>query len=327
MTRVVNAADGRRLAVESSGAPDGSPVFLLHGTPGGRCGPRPRGIVLHRLGIRLITYDRPGYGGSDRLIGRTVADAADDVASIADAFHIGRFGIVGRSGGGPHALACAALLKDRVIRAAALGSLAPYNAEGLDWSAGMADSNVQAYHDGEAKLAAELAKRAGQVRRDPESLLRSLWPELVSHDREVVGDVALRRIIAENHAEALKESAGGWVDDVLALRSPWGFELSAINAQVMLWHGGNDVFSPANHTRWLAQQIKGARVEVQSGAAHFNAVEILPKVLTWISGIARPEKQVATTGRRPRQIAAAASTERQGMPAGASAALSPGSVI
>src|ERR1039457_6640174 len=99
----------RKLSVETLGAPEGKPVFLLHGTPGSRYGPRPRGIILYRLGIRLITYDRPGYSGSDRNRGRSVADAADDVAAIADALGIDRFSVVGRSGGGPHALACAAL--------------------------------------------------------------------------------------------------------------------------------------------------------------------------------------------------------------------------
>ena len=135
MTQVVRAPDRRSLSVESVGDPDGTPVFLLHGTPGSRKGPRPRGIVLYRLGIRLISYDRPGYPGSDRLPGRTVADAAEDVRIIAEFFEIDRFSVVGRSGGAPHALACAALLSDQVISAAALGSLAPYDAEGLDWSA------------------------------------------------------------------------------------------------------------------------------------------------------------------------------------------------
>ncbi len=121
------------MSVESLGDPDGKPVFLLHGTPGGRNGPRPRGIVLYRLGIRLISHDRPGYPGSDRLPDRRVADAAGDVEAIADHLGIDRFSVVGRSGGAPHALACAALLKERVICAAALGSLAPYNAQGLDW--------------------------------------------------------------------------------------------------------------------------------------------------------------------------------------------------
>src|SRR5579863_97564 len=124
----MSAPDGRRLAVDSWGATDGKPIFLLHGTPGSRNGPKPRASVLYRLGVRLISYDRPGYGGSERQKGRKVADAAWDVLAIADSLGIKKFGVVGRSGGGPHALACAALLGDRVTAVAALVSAAPPDA-------------------------------------------------------------------------------------------------------------------------------------------------------------------------------------------------------
>jgi pimeloyl-ACP methyl ester carboxylesterase len=296
VTQVVKALDGHGLSVESTGDPDGKPVVLLHGTPGDRHGPRPRGIILYQLGVRLISYDRPGYPGSDRRNKRTVADAADDVKAIADYFGIDRFSVVGRSGGGPHALACAARLKERVICAAALSSLAPYEAKGLEWSLGMADSNVQAYRHAEADLGALIAtlnEQAGHARNNSDGLLKVLWPELVSHDKEVIGDIALRRLIAKIHAEALRESADGWIDDVVALSRPWGFELSDITAPVMLWGGTDDVFSPIGHTYWLAEQIEKAEVEVrvETGKAHFGAVEILPKILTWVAAKANEERQ------------------------------------
>ena len=139
----VRAQDGRRLTVESRAALDGTPIFLLHGTPGSRSGPRPRASLLYWLGVRLICYDRPGYGGSDRHENRKVADAASDVLAIADRLGIKKFGVVGRSGGGPHALACAALLEGRVTSAAALVGLAPTDATELDWLAGMTGSNVE----------------------------------------------------------------------------------------------------------------------------------------------------------------------------------------
>lgn len=275
----------RKVAVETLGAPRGKPVFLLHGTPGGRLGPRPRGIILYRLGIRLITYDRPGYSDSDRDRGRSVSDAAKDVLAIADALGIDRFGVVGRSGGGPHALACAALLPERVACAAALGSLAPYDAVGLDWSEGMADSNVTAYKNATADirtLITTLKRHAGQVRGNPESLLKMLWPELNNHDKDVIGDIAIRRQIAETHAHALRETADGWIDDVLALSRRWGFDVSSIRVPVMLWHGSDDVFSPINHTYWLHTQIPTAEIDVAKDTAHFGAVGILPKILHWV---------------------------------------------
>ena len=126
MERTVFARDGRRLKVLMIGPRDATPVFFLHGTPGSRLGPHPLPMRLHHLGVRLIAYDRPGYGGSDRLPGRLVRHAAEDVADIADALGIEQFGVIGRSGGGPHALACAALLPERVRRVAALVCLAPF---------------------------------------------------------------------------------------------------------------------------------------------------------------------------------------------------------
>jgi pimeloyl-ACP methyl ester carboxylesterase len=280
------------------GDPDGIPVFLMHGTPGCRHDPRPREIVLYKLGIRLIGYDRPGYPGSDRMPSRTVADAADDVVTIADYFGFRRFSVVGRSGGAPQALACAALLKERVICAAALCSLAPYDAEGLDWTVGMAVSNVRLYRDAEANLSALIAtlnEQEGRIRNNSEGLLKWLWPELSDHDKEVIGDIALRKIIAQAHADALRDSADGWIDDVLALSRPWGFDLSDIEAPVRLWTGSDDVFSPPDHSYWLAKRIMTAEFEVAPGMAHFGAVEILPETLAWVASAANMERG----GRKP----------------------------
>lgn len=278
-------ADGRLLTVETFSVPgdkDLHDVFLLHGTPGGRTGPVPRGIVLYRLGVRLISYDRPGYNGSHRKKGRTVADAAEDVAAVADSLGIERFSVVGRSGGGPHALACAALLGNRVDCAAAISTLAPCDAEGLDWYKDMADSNVQAYREATEVLAENMDQKASRVRRDPESLLNFLEPELDGNDITVIGNSGLRRIIAETHAEAIRETAQGWIDDVIAFRTAWGFEPASIKVPVLLWHGRQDRFSPPAHTRWLAQRIEYCSLAEQEDAAHFKAVEVLPEILKWV---------------------------------------------
>lgn len=285
MTQQVGLPDGRSVTVECTGAPAGMPVFLLHGTPGSRNGPKPRPSVLYRLGIRLITYDRPGYGGSPPHSGRTVADAAADVRAIADELGLGAFGVVGRSGGGPHALACAAVLGARVTSAAVLVGLAPSNAEDLNWYAGMTPSNVEEYSAADADPAAlrqMVTTHVERIREDPESLLRFLIPSLTSGDRRVVSDVAIRRLLAASYTEAVRDSPEGWIDDVVALRQPWGVDLTSINAPVLLWHGADDMFSPVTHTHWLAKTIPGATLKIQPGAAHFEAVEILPDVLTWM---------------------------------------------
>jgi pimeloyl-ACP methyl ester carboxylesterase len=305
VVEVVRAPGGRRLAVEISGAPTGKAVFLMHGTPGSLLGPRPRGIFLYRLGIRLITYNRPGYPGSDRVEDRIVADAAADVEAIADHFDIDEFSVIGRSGGAPHALACAAdkRLRDRLICAAALSSLAPCDAEDLNWYADMVESNVEAYHHAESDLQALIAsinQHAERIRGGSQGLLDTLRPELADADRQVIGDIALRRIIARTHAEALRESVDGWVDDVIALSRPWPVTFSEITEPVLLWHGGDDAFSPTSHTRWLAERISGSEFRLRSGAAHFEAIKILPEILHWVlDQVNKPRRDTFAAPRSP----------------------------
>jgi pimeloyl-ACP methyl ester carboxylesterase len=276
------------LAVEVSGAPDGLAVFLLHGTPGSRSGPKPRSIVLYRLGVRLICYDRPGYGGSERHEGRSVRDAAADVRVIADELGVDRFAVVGRSGGGPHALACAADadLAGRVTRAAVLVGLAPADASGLDWYGGMTKSNTDEYATADSNrpaLEARLTMQALRTRQNPETLINSLRPQLSERDRRVVEDVAMRRLLASTYAEALRDGPDGWIDDALALRKNWDFDPSKIKVPVRLWHGEDDRFSPLSHAQWLVARIPGATVDVQRGAGHFGAVEVLPDMLPWLT--------------------------------------------
>ncbi len=278
--------DGRQLSTHVYGDPEGRPVFLLHGTPGSRLGPHPRAAVLHRLGVQLIAFDRPGYGRSDRMEGRRVADAATDVLAIADAYGLDKFAVVGRSGGGPHALACAALLPDRVTKAAVLVGLAPRGANGLDWYDGMTESNVSehtAAANGREGLAAMTEAAADAVRADPESLLASLQPEMPDPDRRVVADPGIRALLLKTYAEGLRTSADGWIDDVLAFYLPWGFDPATVTVPVLLWHGAIDNLSPVSHAMWLADRIPSATVVVQAGASHFSALDVLPDILRWLS--------------------------------------------
>ncbi|MEU1486104.1 alpha/beta hydrolase [Streptomyces sp. NPDC005752] len=281
----VRVADGRHLMVERQGDPRGRPVFLLHGMPGSRLGPAPRGMVLYQRKTQLIAYDRPGYGGSDRLPGRRVKDVAEDVRAIADSLGLERFAVVGRSGGAPHALACAALMPDRVTRAAALVSLAPRDAVGLDWFEGMAESNVLAYSTAAADpdgLAQSFISRSAEIRQNPVRLLDDLRRELTDSDRTVVNDAGIRTMLLANFREGLRTSAYGWIDDVMAFCTPWGFDPADITCPVMLWHGVKDVFSPVGHSRWLAGQIPGATAVLEPAAAHFDALSVLPDVLNWL---------------------------------------------
>ncbi|MFC6082734.1 alpha/beta fold hydrolase [Sphaerisporangium aureirubrum] len=289
MTHQIRTTDrGRWLTVAQWGKIDGGePVFLLHGTPGSRVGPLPRQGLLYRLGVRLITYDRPGYGGSDRHIGRRVGDVAADVRAIAEHLELERFAVVGRSGGGPHALACAALLPELVTRTAVLVGLAPCEADGLNWFDGMTESNIAEYMiamQGRSWLAAHLEPTAHKIKDDPNHLVEALYDALTSDDRRVVADTGIRKMLVNNYAEALRTSPGGWIDDAVAFCSPWGFDPADITVPTYLWHGEDDVFSPVSHSRWLAERIPTAKMTIQRGVAHFHALRLLPDLLPWLIG-------------------------------------------
>ncbi|MBP0449418.1 alpha/beta hydrolase [Kitasatospora sp. RG8] len=268
------------------GDPHGRPVFLLHGTPGSRFGPMPRSSVLARLGIRLVSFDRPGYGESTRLPGRRVASAAEDVRTIADDLGIDRFAVYGRSGGGPHALACAALLPGRVTRAAVLTALAPRDAAGLDWFGGMAPPTVRAYREaerGHSRIADTPQFRTRQVRDDPIVLLRGLRAELPPADRGVVSDPGIRRMLQTTYQQAFRHSTDGWIDDVLAFTADWGFNVRDIAVPTWLWHGSEEQFAPVEHSRWLADHIPGATLSLEDGAAHFGALRVMGTALAWLA--------------------------------------------
>jgi pimeloyl-ACP methyl ester carboxylesterase len=285
-TRFEVSVGTRVLSAEVAGAMDGFPVFLLHGTPGSGSGPRPRSSVLYQQGIRLISYDRPGYGSSSRLPNRRVVDAATDVRAIANWLGVKRFAVVGRSGGGPHALACAAVLPHRVKRVAVLVGLAPWNADDLNWYDGMSAENARkhvAADRGPADQMHELRALAEQTAADPERLLEELRTQMSGPDLRFIQSVLYRRLLMKSYAEGLKAGPYGWLDDILAFRREWGFALDTIVPLVRLWHGAHDTFAPVSHSRWLAQRIPRSEVHVQQDAAHFGAMEVLPKILTWLT--------------------------------------------
>ncbi|HET9173033.1 MAG TPA: alpha/beta hydrolase [Actinospica sp.] len=280
--RTTESADGKVLSYQEYGNPHGRPVFLMHGTPGSRRGPRPRPTVLHRDHLRLIAYDRPGYGESTRREGRDVADAVRDVRCLADHLEIGEFTVVGRSGGAPHALACAALLPDRVVRAAALVPLAPRDLMGERWFDDMNEHNVERYRMAEhgPEAYTEYVRDAmNRSRQDPDTFLP--YAELLKVDKAVVKDYGIKVMLHENFVAGLSNDIGGWIDDNLAFVRPWGFDLSAITAPVLLWHGTEDGYSPVGHSRWLAEAIPGSELVLGRGRAHFGAVEELPGALRW----------------------------------------------
>jgi pimeloyl-ACP methyl ester carboxylesterase len=282
----VTVRDGRTLHVYDEGDPQGHAVVFQHGTPAcGRLHPSDIDDARGR-GIRLIGFDRAGYGGSSADLGRSFADVAADVADLLDALGADRFATWGHSGGGPHALACAALLPERCVAAATLASPAPYAAEDLDWLAGMGEANVEEFDLVLAgREALEPAVRQAQTEffaGGPDGLRQAMLTVLSPLDQEVMtaefADWGFR-VMSEGAAKRVE----GWRDDDLALVEPWGFELSDIRVPILLLHGTQDLMAPVAHGRWLAERIPGVEAEISASEGHLTLLaHRVPDVHEWL---------------------------------------------
>ncbi|HEY6314594.1 MAG TPA: alpha/beta fold hydrolase [Streptosporangiaceae bacterium] len=287
MQRTARTPDGRTLAIEEDGDPNGHPVLVHGGTPNSRHLYPPTAIDAAARGLRLISYDRPGYGGSTPQPGRTVADCAADVRAICAELGIERLAMWGISGGGPHVLACAALLPDLVTAAASLASLAPLDAEGLDWFAGMGQDNVDDFRlylrDPVAARAKSESDREASLAASADDLAAILRTLLSPADAAVLKDALAEYLVYSNH-EGLAPSGQGWWDDGVADASPWGFELSAISVPVLLMHGRQDKFVPFGHGQWLAARIPGVEARLFDHDGHLTLlVNRIGEVHAWLA--------------------------------------------
>jgi pimeloyl-ACP methyl ester carboxylesterase len=256
----VPLGDGRVLHVYDTGPADGAPVLWHHGTPNIGTPPAPLFPAGSRLGLRWVAYDRPGYGGSSPEPGRTVASAAAWAFATADALGLSRFALAAHSGGGPHALATAALLPDRVTSVLAISSLAPYDADRLDFFAGMGPAGQGSLR---AALAGRVAKEEHEAGADAIDFTDADWAALQ-------GEWGWFGSVVE---PAVANGLGPLIDDDLAYVAPWGFDPAAIGVPVHLLHGEDDLIAPVGHARWLAARIPGASLTVVPGAGHVSVLE------------------------------------------------------
>jgi pimeloyl-ACP methyl ester carboxylesterase len=306
----ITLPDDRTLAAAEWGDPDGLPFISLHGTPGGRIGWWEDPDIYRRFRLRRITYDRPGYGDSTRHPGRTVADGVADVEHLSAALGIDRFVVSGGSGGGPHALAVAALLPERVIRCIADVSVAPFDAEGLDWMAGMTEGNLVEFGaavEGEAAARAVVEPlREVQLARLAEGRLDWMGDdyELSDADREQMRKHLVR--VRAHIANGLAPGPDGWIDDLLVFVKPWGFDVASIRVPVLVSYGRTDVLVPASHGDWLATHVPGAEVWSSDASGHLGDDDAIERQYAWLTGqAAAPARSEAplrrmgrSTGRR-----------------------------
>jgi pimeloyl-ACP methyl ester carboxylesterase len=274
--RTITTADGRALGVHECGDPVGKPVLVHHGTPSSGIAYRPHEELAREQGIRLIGYDRPGYGESTRDAGRDVAACVADVHAIADALGLDRFASWGISGGGPHVLACAALCDERLVAVASLAAVAPYEADGLVWLEGMGEENhveFGAALEGPEPLGAFLEHaRAEHVAADAKTLIEVFGQLLGPEDRSVLTGAFADYVLASAR-HGLEHGYDGWFDDDVAFTLPWGFDLAQIDRPVLLLHGDDDRFVPVSHGRWLAERIPGVEARIDAGDGHLTLIE------------------------------------------------------
>jgi pimeloyl-ACP methyl ester carboxylesterase len=265
-----------QLELHEAGDPDGFPVVVHHGTPSSGVLYGAHDALAREQGIRLIGYDRPGYGGSARQAGRSIAACAADVSAIADALELARFASWGVSGGGPHVLACAALCDDRLVAVASLAAVAPYGAAGLDFLDGMGEENHIEFGkalEGETALRAYLEPEGIElIGAKADDLVRLMETLLGAEDRAVLSG-AFAEYLGEADRHALAPGIDGWLDDDLAFTRPWGFELSSIDRPVLLLHGEDDRFVPVSHGRWLAERLPRVEARIDAHDGHLTLFE------------------------------------------------------
>jgi pimeloyl-ACP methyl ester carboxylesterase len=265
--------DGRTLHVYEKGADDADgrlAVFWHHGSPNIGAPPEPLFAAADRLGIRWVSYDRPGYGGSTPYPGRDVASAAAYTSTIADWLGIDRFAVMGHSSGGSHALACGALLPERVVGIVSVAGLAPFGAEGLDWFEGFGPAGVaelRAAAAGRAALEKHLAESEEEPEFTPEdeAALAGEWSWFI----DVVGP-------------ALAGGMGGFVDDDLAAVGALGFDPADVAAPALFLHGCRDRVVPAAHGEWLACRCPSAELWLRPDDGHISILNHSAAAMAWL---------------------------------------------
>lgn len=269
----VRLADGRTLACLELGNPSGPPVLYFHGYPGSRLEARVAAAAAGRLGLRLLAVDRPGFGQSTFQAGRGIGAWAADVAALADQLALGRFSIVGVSGGAPYALACAASLSDRLARVALVCPLGPLDV--ADGKAGMLaqDRVMLALAAHAAPLArAAVHLLAHWMRRDADRYLEFMMAGMVSPDRDLFADPAYRSLMRESTAEALRQGGRGAAWELTLIARRWDFRLQDVRMPVSLWQGLADQILPAAMAKRLAAALRACNARYFPGEGHLSLV-------------------------------------------------------
>jgi len=283
----VTLRDGRTLHVYDVGDPDGNVVVEHHGTPGSGL-PYPPDIERAReRALRIIRYDRAGYGGSTPNPGRSVVDVVADVEDVLDSLGVERYVSLGGSGGCPHSFAGGAR-SERCLAAAAIAAPTPYPAAGLDWLAGMGEQNVEEFgaaFAGPEKLEPFLERDAAEVSAATPEQIKDVMASLLPPVDAAVLTGERAEHWKRSSDRALAQGIPGWRDDDLAFVKPWGFGLDEIRVPTLLWQGVQDKMVPVAHGRWLAERVSGVEAHISEEDGHLSiAVGRLGEIYDWLAG-------------------------------------------
>jgi pimeloyl-ACP methyl ester carboxylesterase len=277
-------SDGRELAWLEFGDPSGRPVIGFHGTPGSRFQLVVDEEPVRAAGVRLVSVDRPGYGHSTYQPGRTLTGWPVEVGQLADHLGLDRFGVIGISGGGPHALACAALLGGRVAVAGVLSGVGRLGASGADEA--MLPTNALVTRLGRRSprpLEAVFAVMTRAQRRWPEQMMRLMAKQLPAVDAEIVQRPEVRRVFIQEARRASATTAKASAQDFQVFMRDWGFRLDAIAVPVHLWQGDADRNVPVAHARQMAAAIPGAVLHEVKGGGHMMSVDRIGEILSTLA--------------------------------------------
>lgn len=276
----IELRDGRTLTYAEHGTENGVPLLFFHGTPGSRtCVPNPAAVSDND--VRLITVDRPGYGGSTPKPGRTLSDWADDVVQLADTLGIDQFAVAGLSGGVPHALACGTLIPDRVTVVGSISGMAPLDVPGVTDEMSLSNRiGFLAARYVPSLLPLALRSMARQARDDPMGLVDEVRSNYSTSDQRVFDDPDVRRRMAREVATAYEQGTAGHVSDFRSLARDWGFDLSNLIIPVRLWHGGEDQNAPLAMAEWLAETIPNTHLTIYPEEGHLAAYDHFSEIVS-----------------------------------------------
>lgn len=270
---LLRTPDGRSLDVSVTGPDDAVPLLFHHGTPSSKVPLRAWQRAAGARSLRLVTWSRPGYGGSTRRPGRRVVDDADDVMVLLDHLGAERCLVAGWSGGGPHALASGARLPDRVAGVLCIAGAAPATVPGLDFLAGMGEQNLEEFgaaRTGEAALRTYLERDASGLRTvEASGIVAEMGTLLPPVDRAVLTS-EYGEDLAANLRESVRTGVDGWLDDDLAMIGDWGFTPDEVDVPTFVWQGADDLMVPFAHGQWLAGHLPRATPHLLDGEGHLS---------------------------------------------------------